>query len=90
MRRGGFGPQRGFLSAGCGASAPTPRKPVVPIRVDITMWFDDLHSTDIHIHEDAEGDGPIVRFSDLTNRQQAEIAKKFARWTYELDAMFRP
>lgn len=81
---------RAWPGAGCGASAPPPKKPVKPVRVDITMWVDGTERTDIHVHEDQEGDGPIIRFADLTGAQRSAIARKLARWTHEVDVRCNP
>ena len=82
--RGQMGRLRGSRSASSCAGFVVPKAAVKPVRVDITMWLDGSARTEIHVHEDPNGDGPLIAFGDLTGFQMLDIAVKLRDWTRRL------
>ena len=83
FRRGRTARKRGDMNPGCPGRATSAHGTIEPVRVDITMWLDS-ERTDIHVHEDARGDGPMIPFDSLPPESRLGIAERLARWTHEL------
>lgn len=61
-----------------------------PVRVDVTLWLDGSGLTDVHVHEDAEGDGPVVPWGDVPEADRVAIRRRLRSWVSSFDELPKP
>ena len=68
--------QQSPITRGRPASLHERDRTYAPVRVDVTLWLDGTDVVNVHVHEDAHGEGPMIALADLSLAQRKEITRR--------------